>query len=449
VGNRTPFSSWAPRLSLAGNTLAGASAFYNVEQKSLAEYWRANRMRQDLFGRGVAAPARELVLEGSLLPWYFWISLAALPVLLLTGRLSDGRAGAFLLLLLLGMAGIIYLSLAQPTGQHHLVPMYPLPQLVVALALSGLAGPALVSGRGLCGVLLGVLLWGSQLLVNATYLDAFRKTGGAGLWSDSIYELAQFAREHPERDFYLLDWGFSNQLLLLTGGKIRKAEYFVPLRDAGSPEREEQTLLPWLRRPNTWYVFHDPRAQTYPALAIFERTLARGGLRRELVREVRGRDYKPVSWIYQVIDPAAEKVRVFQEAEAWQEKRGGKREFKQEASLGANLGGHWGGKSDHHLAYRFRLDQPLAGGRFRLRYAFDRGGARTLELRIDGRGAGRVSLPPTPGNGGRGEDWRLAELSLDPLGPGNHRLELRPLEAGPYLNLDCWSISAGESPLPW
>jgi 4-amino-4-deoxy-L-arabinose transferase-like glycosyltransferase len=462
VLNPAPLSDWKTRLKLVQMTLDGSAAFYNIHHYELGRYWDQAPATADTVLEAWREWVRPLRLEGSLLSRYLLGAFLVLAILLLAKRVENPKPVLFLLLLLFCMYGASWLSMNRATGQHHVVPLYPLPHLVVALALWGLGRiyPAVpeesraLLQRALPLGLMAILLL-SQVNIDVAYVDSFQKQGGAGLWSESIVDLAEFARSHREQDFYLLDWGISNQLLLLGKSEIRKAEYYQSIREARNLEEQRKAWRLCLRRPGTWLIFHDPACETYPALRIFERVLAAEGGTRRLIRELDDRQGRPVFWIYEVELPELSRYRaagglwVWHEAEDWQGISRGGWDFPQGASLGRALGMRWGRRLGDWAQYDFALARPLHEARFLLRYVQQGCAGRRLRVEWDGQHEGDLWLEPCAGNGNRTEDWQMAALKMGILPLGKHRLQIINQTAGNGISLDCWVISEGEAPALW
>jgi hypothetical protein len=94
---------------------------------------------------------------------------------------------------------------------HHVLNAWPLPQLVVALAVREIwrrfANPL---ARGAVAVGFGAILLGA-LRADVATLDAMRATGGKGLWSDAALRLVP---DWVGQRVVCLDWGFAIPLRL-------------------------------------------------------------------------------------------------------------------------------------------------------------------------------------------------------------------------------------------
>ncbi len=133
--------------------------------------------------------------------------------------------------LLIHIAVVLAASCFSPTAlnAHHLLTLYPAGHIVLAIALARLLKPASTAPARL----LGALVVTAVLLANATSVvqihRALRATGGVGYWSDAITalsdDLEQKLREssgsdQPVEPVHVMDWGFTNNLIVLTAGQV-------------------------------------------------------------------------------------------------------------------------------------------------------------------------------------------------------------------------------------
>lgn len=116
---------------------------------------------------------------------------------------------------------------------HHLVFIYPQPQLFVGAALGEAVATARAGPRPIVAAtagLLGLALVGSNLLMMQRYHRLMADSGGLGNWSPAIYTLAEVLRsEYADRTVQVLDWGTSHQVLVLTGGQVTARELWLGL----------------------------------------------------------------------------------------------------------------------------------------------------------------------------------------------------------------------------
>jgi hypothetical protein len=160
-------------------------------------------------------------------------------------RSQSVRAVVFLVLAgLLTTLGVFILPDA--VRIHHAFLAYPFAQLIIAAAIS-LTWSAKALLR-IVTVLALAVVCGTGLRSIAATQELIRETGGRGRWSDSF---DRFCRENQSRSdltIVSLDWGFNEQLMLLTDGP-QLSEPFWSFN---------QTLPPLPEDPNYVYLAHPP-----------------------------------------------------------------------------------------------------------------------------------------------------------------------------------------------
>lgn len=162
--------------------------------------------------------------EGPPIPdWQRWILpaivLVSCAVCLAIPRWARGVAVTFL-----ALGGMLFATRLQ-VSEHHLIVLVPLAAVVTVLAGASIAarGRWLRLGVGAAGVFYIV----SALWWQAAAVQGLGRTGGAGVWSDAVFTLADHLLEkYPGQEVKVLDWGLQNSLYYLTGGAIASREIF-------------------------------------------------------------------------------------------------------------------------------------------------------------------------------------------------------------------------------
>ena len=247
---------------------------------------------------------RGLDFQATLLPPALLSAAFLIGLILLFGRNPGGRVIAFFVLIsLLILVEIV--ATPRATGPHHIMMLYPFPQIIVAYAASELlsltwglgnkASPLNIAARVVAAALLLSLLV-SNVVVDLKYLQSFRASGGKGIWSDAIYELADYAKQNSGTKLVLMDWGFENQLQLLSRGSINREEFFWSLLDQKREEELADTLYQkFTRENNDIFVFHAPQCTQFSEpRRIFDRMLEKHGLRPRPTEVLYQRDGPPV-----------------------------------------------------------------------------------------------------------------------------------------------------------
>ncbi|MEO8129302.1 MAG: glycosyltransferase family 39 protein [Bryobacteraceae bacterium] len=169
-----------------------------------------------------------------------------------------GGARRTSLLLLAGgvLATAIMLSTAGTGGSiHHTVLLWPLPQLMLGLALFALFDrwPGAPSTAAAVVVLVCVA---SNVVVVNMYLAHFIQNGPALLWTDAVRGLVGDLGRRPGRVVFAADWGMLQQVEYYGEGRIgyhSGSDGIVPgLEEAGGAARLER----FLATPNIVYAVH-------------------------------------------------------------------------------------------------------------------------------------------------------------------------------------------------
>ncbi|MHB1162694.1 MAG: ArnT family glycosyltransferase, partial [Chloroflexota bacterium] len=194
------------------------------------------------------------------------------------------------------------------TGSYHVMMLYPLPQLIVAIGAVEVWGVSQrrskakrhwLAPQRVAVALLAAAIVASNLLTDAGYLRYFQAEGGRGIWSSAIYDLVEYAEANRDRRLVLMDWGFNTQLLTLSRGEIRKDEVYHWLTP-GQLERERFDA--YLQDPGSLFVFHSPQ---YTKVArpkeVFATVLQEKGLKEEVVKRFQQRNGEEVYYLSRVV----------------------------------------------------------------------------------------------------------------------------------------------------
>ena len=112
-----------------------------------------------------------------------------------------------------------------------------------------------------------ILLIFFELATIFGYYRAVNKTGGAGYFSDSFYDLADFLKRNKELKPVAMDWGFRNRLWILTKGEVKaRAFYSKKIKDnrhfdviskklLNDPDNVYLTYIPYLDISGNWEQF--------------------------------------------------------------------------------------------------------------------------------------------------------------------------------------------------
>ena len=180
------------------------------------------------------------------------------------------------------IVGILAQILVTPSagGPHHLIAIYPFPQLAIAVGasvlMSNTSGPV-VAAKGITRSWIAQATLAKQftlglpglrlllsiplalvLVVNVYQLAYFRsslvRTGGNLYWSDAIDRAASYIQQLPPSDYaQTLDWGLRDQLIMLLGPRH-------PVGFWGPGLAPESELADQLARDHRLFVLHSESA---------------------------------------------------------------------------------------------------------------------------------------------------------------------------------------------
>lgn len=145
-------------------------------------------------------------------------------------------------------AGSLFLiALTRYTGfAHHLVLLYPMPQLLVATVLASIH-------RRHAPAAFALLLVGANLLVFDTYITQLRRSGPYGLFTDATFALSKTLQDGVDH-VYPIDAGLWENIFTMHEGKQRTQALFVLSQPVGE-------LRNALRDPQAVFVDHVPGRQ--------------------------------------------------------------------------------------------------------------------------------------------------------------------------------------------
>ena len=169
--------------------------------------------------------------------WPVWI--ASLLLLPLVWRKRAGASARFALVFILTAWSMMAFNKGTGDSVHHTILLWPMPQMAVAAVLSG------VSFRfGRRGVLLLALVIAvvalSSLAVIGTYYTHEARYGGNIAWTDAFYPLSAALIENRPDKVFLLEWGFFDNLRLLSEGRLHLYNATAPSDENGRRRALEQ-----------------------------------------------------------------------------------------------------------------------------------------------------------------------------------------------------------------
>ncbi len=381
-------------------------------------------------------------------PVMFCVSVVGLAVLIIffRGPIGAYKTKAVFLLSMLVLILIQSCFTVSGLGATHLLIMLPLPQLIIALSVEMLYQVS--SSKVLLSALTAVVVLSlipQDVWVDLRYHQAVQSSGGLGRFSDAIYRLAEYLEEHHITSPVAVDWGFKNNIQILTQGTVTPVEVF----QYGSDPDEDfsREVSKYFSDPSNLYLFHSARFAAFRRYEAFETVVRQADKAIQLERTFYQQDGTPVYYAYRVTTPG-QAYSLWQEGEEYETAFGSKGEdFKGGASNGRCLGMWWGSEVSHFALYKIHVAEDIPDARIFLRYAHADDGAKKLNLYLDGKRVGAkpsIVLPSSGGWGYEESEWALMGLSLGHITSGEHWIKIQPDGDGNTVNLDGFYIGGAE-----
>jgi len=251
------------------------------------------------------------LLDGSWLTWAgdaprnplsLWLFLAAAGYLVLHWKIPGLRRVRFCLL---ALAALLLASCFTITtlGPKHLVIMLPFPPIITAGAL-GLAWSRRhrLRSRMVFALLslLAVLQFAWDLHSDLRYHRVLSATGGVGLFSHAHNQLADYLLLHRAYHPLAGDWGFQDNLEVLSAGRVSVGQIFELTDPSPYPFTREQARR-LLKDPEAVFIFHaEPFAAAPGRLEAVRQVAAEMGVRLSQEAVFKDGLGRPVILVYHV-----------------------------------------------------------------------------------------------------------------------------------------------------
>ena len=311
-------------------------------------------------------------------------------------------------------------------GATHLLIMLPFPQLIIAFFMDMLfqmIDPETVPSALMVVVFLALVA--QDLRVDFQYYQALQRSGGLGRFSDAIYELAEYLEDNHITSPLAVDWGFKNNIQILTQGRVNPIEIF---KYSWNPNEEFfKEVSRRIKNPNNRYLFYAREFASFERYDAFERIVREANKVIQLEKVFYQRDGKPVYYLYRVTTPG-QGYSLWVEGEEYEDALGGEGEdYKEAASNGRCLGMGWGEEASHFALYRVRVLEDIPHASIYLRYAHPDVRAKRLNIYLDGELIGArpsVILPSSGGWGYEEAEWAVMGVPIGTLSAGEHWIRI-------------------------
>jgi 4-amino-4-deoxy-L-arabinose transferase-like glycosyltransferase len=385
---------------------------------------------------------RRFPLQYTLMAFATLLTVFLVPLFAILGWFANPRHVLFYFSLMVLITVFIYIT-DMATGPHHVLMLYPFPHILIAsLIFAGKPKKHFLISfiRTICLIVLVI----ANLAVDARYITSFAIKGGAGAWSDAIYRLAEYAESQKNKTFLLMDWGFSNPLLVLNRKRIIKEEAAFDFKNIPTEEEKLSAFKPYFDTPNALFVFFVPKYESQPSLSYFKQAAEKMGHEYKLSKSIEQGDGTPVYLIYEMasmnstesMNSSCTKF----EAEDVSSKSGGNVFQLDFTSNGNALADYWGANVSDFASYHFTLPNDIPQARIYLRYAYQDPVTQNYYVYLDEKLVDVLILQSSGGFGHTPAEWKVAESTIGFVSKGNHHLTIKPSKDGNVINLDYFVI---------
>ena len=200
---------------------------------------------------------------------------------------TDFQSYKFYLLITLSLLLLlVQLSVTkQATAGWHYFSIFPLLGIVFILALSQIVRAFLNKAAMLGSIIIGlvvIIFCIHQLYVYGRYASLYGKTPSNLIWSNAIYDLSQYTKQHKDAKFISMDWGTQTQLIGFDPVKSKYYEAFGPIAVNNSLLSQDTFQQYISTKSNAYYITH-----TNNALVMKEQS-------RDFLRLAEYHGYEPV-----------------------------------------------------------------------------------------------------------------------------------------------------------
>ncbi len=250
--------------------------------------------------RTAAAKASVAVVEifgpihSNTVPWF------AAAALLLTPWLLVAKSRQAVLFCWTYLAVVwAQMALVGKTGGsiHHVLLLWPVPQMLLAVAGRELARRRQPGGWVAVGAL-SLMVAGNLLLLNQYYADLATK-GAGPVFTDAVEPLRERLDAANAEQILAVDWGYQGTLCLQSKGRL-------PVTALAFDDPPQ--LRRWIRQPATVFVAHSQQVEQVAGVHGRLRAAARElGWERQITTQIEDRNGRPrfELWRFEPLDPGA------------------------------------------------------------------------------------------------------------------------------------------------
>ncbi|MCU1233461.1 MAG: hypothetical protein JWP63_1428 [Candidatus Solibacter sp.] len=186
---------------------------------------------------------------------------------------------------------------------HHAILIWPLPQMVIAIAFASASRRfGSVGIPAVAAVLLVMMI--SGLLVTNEYFALIVRNGGSQNWTDAIFRLSDYLRGTGSNNIFCVDWGMLDSLRLLSRGKLPLRVGMDPIGKRELTDADREYLDRIISSPGNLFLNHTKDFEFFTGVNDkLVKFAAAAGYQRELLTTISDSNGRPVYEVYRFVRP--------------------------------------------------------------------------------------------------------------------------------------------------
>ncbi|PWT99621.1 MAG: hypothetical protein C5B51_26780 [Terriglobia bacterium] len=205
---------------------------------------------------------------------FFYAFCAAL----LLATLARGAALRAILFALITMTTAWFemaLTAGAGGGVHHIVLLWPLPQVIVAISFAAVCDRLGRAARPVLACVSVLVILSGLAVLNQQYAQLVRN-GGAIAWTDAVFPLTESLESSGARSVFCLDWGFLDAVRVLSSGVLPVRVGSEQLSKPEWAAEDRSALKEMISNPENIFVAHTREFEYYSGLSARLLNFARG-----------------------------------------------------------------------------------------------------------------------------------------------------------------------------
>jgi hypothetical protein len=238
------------KAALVWDTLEGSSLFGTI----MRDDWDGPIVEPRTAGERAIVRLTQLggMPRSSYAGWLLVLSLTLIPF-----ARAHWRAIAFALIFSL----VLWAQMASVdqggTGTHHTVLLWPAPAFIVGAALDGFA-KRLRAGSAIAVLAVGITCISNLLVIGTHYTNLIRN-GAVPAWTEALWPVVDALKKDRPTQLVLLEWGFFDNVKLLTRGQLPLA-----ILNVTGGTNDIAYARSRFTEPGVWFISHAPGYEMEP-----------------------------------------------------------------------------------------------------------------------------------------------------------------------------------------